>query len=88
MKPAQTQYLSCIEALVRQVITLSLYRNYERRFNRMKLDSKLIADRIVIRNYEIEDKEFCTGMWFDKENGKYLSDPIDNWKHVILIQTG
>ena len=42
----------------------------------MKLDSKLIADRIVIRNYEIEDKEFCTGMWFDKENGKYMSDPI------------
>lgn len=45
----------------------------------MKLDSKLIADRIVIRNYEIEDKEFCTGMWFDKENGKYLSDPIEEY---------
>ena len=50
----------------------------------MKLDSKLIADRIVIRNYEIDDKEFCTGMWFDKENGKYLSDPTEEYVDEVF----
>ena len=45
----------------------------------MKLDNRLIADRIIIRNYEIDDKDFCTGMWFDKENGKYLSDPTEEY---------
>lgn len=50
----------------------------------MKLDKKLISDRITIRNYEIEDKEFCTSMWFDKENGRYLSDPTEEYVDDIF----
>ena len=41
----------------------------------MKLEKNLIGERILIRNYKAEDEDFCTGMWFDLENGKYLSDP-------------
>lgn len=41
----------------------------------MKLDAPLLGRRITVRNYTAEDLEFCTEMWFDPENGKYLSDP-------------
>ena len=41
----------------------------------MRIEKNLEGDRIYIRNYEVEDKLFCTSMWFDEENGKYLSDP-------------
>lgn len=44
----------------------------------MRID-KLISDRVAIRSYEVEDKEFCTDMWFDEENGKYLSDPTKEY---------
>jgi ribosomal-protein-alanine N-acetyltransferase len=50
----------------------------------MKLDNKLIAERIVIRNYEIQDKEFCTSMWYDKDNGKYLSDPTEEYVDEVF----
>ena len=41
----------------------------------MTLDRPLEGGRIVIRSYTPEDLDFCTGMWFDPENGQYLSDP-------------
>ena len=41
----------------------------------MKRDQNLTGERIVIRNYEPADLNFLTDMWFDEENGKYMSDP-------------
>lgn len=41
----------------------------------MKIEEPLQGKRIAIRNYAPEDLDFCTGMWFDPENGRYLSDP-------------
>lgn len=41
----------------------------------MKIENKLIGERIAIRSYQKSDLDFVSGMWFDKENGKYLSDP-------------
>ncbi|MDE7261012.1 MAG: GNAT family N-acetyltransferase [Oscillospiraceae bacterium] len=41
----------------------------------MKIGMSLTGDRIVIRDYAPEDVAFCTDMWFDPENGRYLSDP-------------
>lgn len=41
----------------------------------MKLNESLVGERIVIRNYRKSDLKFMTDMWFDEENGKYMSDP-------------
>ena len=41
----------------------------------MTLEQPLMGRRITIRSYRREDLDFCTGMWFDPENGKYMSDP-------------
>lgn len=41
----------------------------------MKLKNRLMGARLCIRSYSREDLAFSTGMWFDRENGKYLSDP-------------
>lgn len=41
----------------------------------MKLNAPLMGERIVIRDYTSEDLAFVTGMWFDPENGRYMSDP-------------
>lgn len=41
----------------------------------MKLEDRQIGKRIALRGYRKTDFEFVSGMWFDKENGKYLSDP-------------
>lgn len=41
----------------------------------MKLDGKLLGKNIAVRSYQRSDLDFVSGMWFDKENGKYLSDP-------------
>lgn len=41
----------------------------------MKLDRELRGGRIVVRSYRKADLPFLTGMWFDAENGKYMSDP-------------
>ena len=40
----------------------------------MRIDKALAGQRIIIRNYEKSDLDFLTGMWFDEENGKYMSD--------------
>lgn len=41
----------------------------------MKVNRRLLGRRIAVRSYTAADLEFCTGMWFDPENGWYLSDP-------------
>lgn len=41
----------------------------------MKLKQPLLGKRVVIRDYTPGDLAFATDMWFDPENGKYLSDP-------------
>jgi len=41
----------------------------------MKLEQNIFGKRICIRNYEKSDLTFLADMWFDAENGKYLSDP-------------
>ena len=42
----------------------------------MRIKSNLVGTNIYIKNYELADKLFCTNMWFNKVNGKYLSDRI------------
>lgn len=41
----------------------------------MKIENKLIGKRITVRSYQKSDLDFVSGMWFDKANGRYLSDP-------------
>lgn len=41
----------------------------------MKIEGKLLGTKIALRSYRKSDLEFVSGMWFDRENGKYLSDP-------------
>ncbi len=41
----------------------------------MKLEQPLLGKRICVRNYTESDLTFLTDMWFDEENGKYMSDP-------------
>lgn len=41
----------------------------------MRIDGKLTGKRIALRSYQKSDLEFVSSIWFDKENGKYLSDP-------------
>ncbi len=45
----------------------------------MKLNEPLIGERIVIRNYKSSNLKFVTDMWFDEENGKYMSDPTKEY---------
>lgn len=41
----------------------------------MKIKNKLMGKRVTVRSYRKSDLDFVSGMWFDKENGRYLSDP-------------
>lgn len=41
----------------------------------MQLKNKLYTSRITVRDYQKSDLPFLVDMWFDEENGKYLSDP-------------
>lgn len=41
----------------------------------MKIEQSIPGKRICLRNYTESDLAFLTDMWFDEENGKYLSDP-------------
>ena len=41
----------------------------------MLLDKPISGARITIRDYQRADLPHMTAMWFDGENGKYLSDP-------------
>ena len=45
----------------------------------MKFGKIIETDRLVLRDYIRSDLSFVTNMWFDKENGKYLSDPAEEY---------
>ncbi len=49
----------------------------------MKIKVPLHGQHITIRNYEKEDLQFAVSMWFDEENGKYLSDPQEEYVDEI-----
>ena len=42
----------------------------------MILPGPLHTQRLIIRPYERRDRDFCLSLWCDKENGRYLSDPV------------
>ncbi len=41
----------------------------------MQIKTPLTGARICIRDYQKTDLAFVTGMWFDAENGRFMSDP-------------
>lgn len=45
----------------------------------MKIENKITGEKIAIRSYEKADLPFVTGMWYDKENGRYMSDPENGY---------
>ena len=45
----------------------------------MQIEKALTAQRITIRDYRKSDLPFVTAMWFDPENGKYMSDPTEDY---------
>ena len=49
----------------------------------MKLERSIRGKRIRLRNYAKTDLTFLTDMWFDEENGKYLSDPAKDYVDEI-----
>ena len=45
----------------------------------MQIESDLYTSRLRIRNCRKSDLPALTAMWFDEENGKYLSDPTKEY---------
>lgn len=45
----------------------------------MQLKKTLSGPRITIRDYHASDLPSLTAMWFDEENGRYLSDPTKEY---------
>ena len=45
----------------------------------MTIEQTIPGNRICLRNYTEADLTFLTDMWFDEENGKYLSDPTKEY---------
>ena len=41
----------------------------------MQIKTPLEGARVRVRDYKNEDLPFVTGLWFDPENGRYMSDP-------------
>ncbi len=41
----------------------------------MKIEHPMLGKRICLCGYTESDLTFLTDMWFDEENGKYMSDP-------------
>ena len=50
----------------------------------MQIKNAMSSTRIIIRDYLNTDLAFVTSMWFDKENGKYLSDPVRDFVDDIF----
>lgn len=50
----------------------------------MQIENAMSSERIIIRDYFNTDLSFVTSMWFDKENGKYLSDPARDFVDDIF----
>lgn len=45
----------------------------------MKIPETIQGNRIYLRSYDNNDVSFVSSMWFDEENGKYLSDPTQEF---------
>lgn len=45
----------------------------------MQIKNNITTNRLLIRDYKKEDVQAVTSMWFDKENGKYMSDPEEGY---------
>ena len=45
----------------------------------MNISQPLYSKRLCLRNYTEQDLPFLAEMWFDEENGKYLSDPTKDY---------
>ena len=45
----------------------------------MLIEKPLVSSRITVRNYQKADLPYLTAMWFDEENGKYMSDPTEEY---------
>jgi len=45
----------------------------------MKIPRPLAGKEVLVRNYAAADMDFVTGMWFDEENGRYMSDPMEGF---------
>lgn len=50
----------------------------------MQIENAISSERIIIRDYFNTDLPFVTSMWFDKDNGKYLSDPTRDFVDDIF----
>ena len=51
----------------------------------MLIEKPLSASRITVRNYQRADLPLLTSMWFDYENGKYLSDPTQEYVDSVYL---
>ena len=45
----------------------------------MQINQNLFTKRMTIRNCRKTDLPYLTAMWFDEENGRYLSDPAKDY---------
>lgn len=45
----------------------------------MQIKAPLTAQRVTLRNYRKSDLPTLAAMWLDPENGKYLSDPAEEY---------
>lgn len=45
----------------------------------VQIKNEIVTERLIIRDYRKEDLPQVTAMWFDKENGKYMSDPQEEY---------
>lgn len=51
----------------------------------MQIPTPLTAPRITLRNYQKPDLPSLTAMWFDPENGRYLSDPTEEYADEVYL---
>lgn len=49
----------------------------------MHIENPISAQRITLRNYQKSDLTFLASMWFDEENGRYLSDPTNEYADEV-----
>lgn len=51
----------------------------------MLLADSMETPRLIIRSWRRSDKDFTLSLWGDKENGKYMSDPVrENMNEAYL----
>ncbi len=42
--------------------------------------------RLTIRSLRRSDKDFTLSLWGDKENGKYMSDPVRENEEIVAFR--